>query len=206
MRDLARHFRCSEDGATSVEVALTSTVFVFVMVGVGEFALAYWQWNSGAKAAQLGARLAAVSDPVAADLKHLTGLSSYVSAGDPMPDFERVCDGRTKTCSDGEYDPDAMAAIVYGRGNASCPDSPQPLPPMCRILPRIGPENVVITYVNSGLGFAGRPGGPVPIITLEIHDVHFDFMLLDRLLGAEEILMPTFRTTVTGEDLSSSGS
>jgi hypothetical protein len=193
----------SAEGATSVEFALSGGLFIIVMLGVGEFAMAYWQWNAAAKATHVGARLAAVSDPVAADLRQMTGLSADVAPGDPMPFFERICDGRTKTCTDGEYDPVAMSTIVYGRGNASCPADPQPLPPMCSILPRVGPENVVVTYTNSGLGFAGRPGGPVPTITLELQNIEYDFVLLDRIFGAAGTIMPSFRTTVTGEDLSS---
>src|SRR5262249_10722955 len=45
-------------------------VFVLVLGGI-EFLLLFYQWNAAAKAVQVGARLAAVSDPVAAGLNGL---------------------------------------------------------------------------------------------------------------------------------------
>jgi hypothetical protein len=49
------------------------------------------------KAVQLGVRLAAVSDPVSADLKTMTGVSGSVEEGDPMPYFQRFCSGASPT-------------------------------------------------------------------------------------------------------------
>lgn len=201
----AHHLGQSERGTTSVEFGLTASVVIVLVLGIAEFALAYWQWNAAAKAAQLGARLAAVSDPVDSTFKNITGLDS-AQPGDPMPAFDEiVCHGGLGECN-GEserFDREAMEAIVYGpNASAECPNNPGRYPPMCRVFSRIKPENVVISYSHSGLGFAGRPGGPVPTITLRLEDVTYDFILLHRLFGSGTI-MPDFATTVTGESLSS---
>lgn len=197
-----RPFSASDSGAVSVEFGLTLTVFMLVLLAAAEFALGYWQWNAASKAVQLGARLAAVTDPVAAELRTLTGLSSGVNPGDPMPFFEIECRGAMQSCTTGAYDAAAMATIVFGRGNDACPEEPRPYPPMCQLFRRVTPENVVISYVHTGLGFAGRPGGPVPTITLRLEDVVYDSVVLRRLLG-DAVMMPAFTTTVTGENLSS---
>lgn len=204
MRMRTSRFGPAETGTTSVEFGLTISIFMLVLLAVAEFALAYWQWNAAAKAAQLGARFAAVSDPVDRSLKAMSGLGS-AQPGDPMPFFEVTCRGDSGTCNgnSSRYDASAMAAIVFGSGNTACPAGPQPYPPMCQVLGRVAPENIVISYTQTGLGFAGRPDGPVPTITLRLEDLRYDFIVLDRLIGSGTI-MPNFITTVTGESLSSS--
>ncbi len=53
------------------------------------------------------------------------------------------------------------------------------------------------------IGFAllavGRPGGPVPTIAVELTDMSYQFVLLAMLLGT--VALPSFSTTVMGEDL-----
>src|SRR5918998_3838754 len=80
-----------QSGAVAVEFALIGGAFITILLAMMEFGTAYWQWNQATKALQLGGRLAAVSDPVSSDLKSLTGVSSTVEEGDPMPYFQRVC-------------------------------------------------------------------------------------------------------------------
>lgn len=181
---------------------LAGLVFAASLAAV-EFSYALFQWNSATKAVQLGARLAAVSDPVSSDLKSLTGLESGADPGDPMPHFERVCDGKTESCSNGgTYDAAAMNTLVYGRGGTDCQgEQANPFPGMCDILRQVRPRNVKVTYVHTGLGFAGRPGGPVPTVIVELQDLTFDFVILDRMMGFSAIDLPPFRTTMTGEDL-----
>lgn len=196
-----------EGGAAAVEFGLIGSSFVLLIVAVMDFGSALWQWNQASKAVQLGVRLAAVSSPVSSDLKTLDGTSSGAEPGDPMPYFRRVCSGSglPPSCSDGGvYDAAAMRTIVYGRGNSSCPTTPQNFPPMCTLFPRIRPENIVIEYVQSGLGFAGRPGGPVPTINLRLTGLDYDFMILNKLLGLKPIPMNGLSATATAEDLAGS--
>jgi hypothetical protein len=132
----------------------------------------------------------------------MTGVSGTVEEGDPMPYFKRVCSGATQSCSGGTYDPAAMRTIVFGRGNAACPTAPQAYPAMCQIFPRIQPGNLVVEYTQTGLGFAGRPGGPVPTITVRLTGLSFNFTVLNGLLGFPAIPMARLTATVSGEDLS----
>jgi hypothetical protein len=74
---------------------------------------------------------------------------------------------------------------------------------MCDIFPRIRPANVVIVYTQTGLGYAGRPGGPVPTITLSLQNLPFQFFFLSGLRGFKDIPIPASTTSITAEDLSS---
>lgn len=203
--NLKRLERIARDSSGAAMVEFTVIVFLLLALtgGMVDFSYALYQWNSAAKAVQLGARLASVSNPVSSDLKTLTGLGGGALPGDPFPAFERVCSGATQTCSNaGTYDADAMNTLVYGRGDASCGMiGEDQFPGMCDVFGRIRPENVVVSYRNTGLGFAGRPGGPVPTITIELTGLTFNFVFL-KLLGFGQMTMPPMRTTATGEDMS----
>ena len=76
---LAANFCRDQRGAVIVEVTIVMTfMFVLVLGGI-EFLLLFYQWNAAAKAVQIGARLAAVSDPVAGGLNGLS--AAVVSTG-----------------------------------------------------------------------------------------------------------------------------
>ena len=95
-----------------------------------------------------------------------------------------------------------MNTLVYGRGQTTCGTiGADRYPAMCDVFPRIRPENVIVTYRHTGLGFAGRPGGPVPTITVELTGLTYNYSFLAGLLGLGPVTMPPMRTTATGEDL-----
>ncbi len=193
--------RHDTSGAVAVEFGLVGGVFITLLLGLMEFGTAYWQWNQASKALQVGVRLAAVSNPVSSDLTTYTGISSTVEEGDLMPYFKRTCSGASQTCTDGTYSVAAMRTIVYGRGNTSCPTAVQRYPAMCQLFPRIQPQNVIVEYEQTGLGFAGRPGGPLPSITIRLTGLTFNFVVLNSLLGLSAIPMSGLAATATAEDM-----
>lgn len=195
---LARDIR----GATTVEFGLVGATLVLALMGIVEFGNAYWQWNRATKAVQLGARLAAVSNPVSSDLKTWDGTSASIAPGDDMPYFKRVCSGSSASCTGGSYDAVAMRTLVYGRGNAACPTVTQVYPGMCSLYRSIAPQNVVVEYEHTGLGYAGRPGGVVPTITVRLTGLPYNFLILNGLLNFAPITMNGLSATITGEDLS----
>ena len=85
----------------------------------------------------------------------------------------------------------AMECLVFGRSEATPPCDTECDPAgidadeagMCDRFGRIAPENVIVTYSHTGLGFAGRPGGPVPTVTLQLTGLQFEFLALGRLAG-----------------------
>src|SRR5439155_14092757 len=88
-----------EGGAVILEFTVTMLVFMTVLFGTIEFGYAFYQWNVATKAVQLGARLAAVSNPVASNLLTLTGLEDGTLPGAAMPNFNCVCSGATAACT-----------------------------------------------------------------------------------------------------------
>jgi Flp pilus assembly protein TadG len=212
-----------EIGSVLVEVTVLIPILLIFLFGAVDFLFAYQQWNLATKAVEVGARIAAVSDPVANGLSNIsTGvLSPSVAAGDPMPSFQVTCDGATASCTCtvgtcpgmGTFSWAAMNEIVCGRDDTSstqcdylvkCRDATSYyFAGMCDIFPRIIAANVRIVYTQTGLGFAGRAGGPVPTITVSLQNLPFQFYFLGGLLGFKPINISGVATTITGEVLTS---
>jgi hypothetical protein len=205
-----------------LEFTVAGLFFLIFVFGAVEFSNIYYQWNLATKATQLGARLAAVSDPVASNLNGITGLSNSVLPGDPMPAFDFECTATSVsagTCSNGgTFSPAAMNTIVFGRGdtNRRCTSDvaadPQFVPRnmgMCDVFNRIGVTNVRVRYTNTAggtsQGYAGRPGGPVATITVELTGMTYTYIMLNGLFGLSSVNLPSFKTTITSEDLRKSG-
>jgi hypothetical protein len=63
---LFRHFIRDRHGGVLVEVTVVMMIMLVFILGPTEFLFAHYQWSAATKAVQIGARVAAVSDPVAA--------------------------------------------------------------------------------------------------------------------------------------------
>jgi Flp pilus assembly protein TadG len=210
MTSLIRFWR-DEVGGPLVEVAVLFPVVFLFLFGSVDFLYAFYQWTSATKAVEVGARLAAVSDPVASGLATIPTNAlngTTVQIGDPMPDFEVTCASAACSCTRGTctgfgaYSATAMNTIVFGRGSAACNDAVSNYKAgMCDIFWRITAANVRVVYSQTGLGFAGRAAGPVPTITVSLQGLTFQFFFLGGLLGFANLTMPTFATTITGEGL-----
>ena len=210
----ARKLVVDERGAVLVEVTVVMTIMLVFLLGAIEFLFVFYQRNVAAKAVQVGSRIAAVSDPVARGLNQMTlaVLGPAVPPGAAMPEFVVTCDGGLASCictgsgCPGEisYNAAAMSTIVFGRGSLACGDATSIYDAgMCDVFSGITPANVVVTYVQSGLGFAGRPGGPVPTIAISLQGIRWKFFFLGGLLGFNDLRMPALTTSITAEDLSS---
>ena len=214
MTSLIRFWR-DEVGSPLVEAALlVPFLFLFLFASV-DFLIAFYQWTSATKAVEVGARLAAVSDPVASGLSTIPTNAlngTTVRLGDSMPDFEVTCNDASTglgactctrgTCTGmGTYSATAMNTLVFGRGSAACNDATSFYKVgMCDIFPRITAANVKVAYSQTGLGYAGRAAGPVPTITVSLQNLTYQFFFLN---GFAARTMPPFATTITGEGLSS---
>lgn len=209
-------FRDDESGASYLEFTVGMMTFFVVLFGIIEFSYIFYQWNAATKAVQFGARLAAVSNPVDSSLSTLTGLEGGALPGAAMTTFDRTCSGATASCTGGTYNADYMGAIVYGRlddgfgtARTTCSAAAVSNPlqnGMCNYFSSIAPQNVVIRYQYTGLGYAGRPGGPVPTITVSVTGISYSFIFLNGLMGFGNAPVPALATTVTGEDLNAAGS
>src|SRR5579863_3704827 len=126
-----RRLRRDEAGGAFVETAVLIPILFVFLLGSVDFLNAFYQWTAATKAMEVGARLAAVSDPVASGLNTIPTqvLSSSVLLGDAMPDFQVTCVSGACTCTRGTctgmggYSATAMNTIVFGRGSTKCGDA-----------------------------------------------------------------------------------
>lgn len=201
MRALGKYLR-DHAGAASVEMALLIPVLIALTGGMIEGAYVYYQYNGAQQAARTGARLAATSNPVALDLASMTGISRTVQAGDPLPHYERHCTAATRRCDQGSYDAGAMAAIIFGPDrDMECAAATRDRRGMCDVFRELRAENVAISYVGSGLGRAGFPADPAPLITVTVKDVELDTIFLGLIAPQKFKTLPDVRVSLMGEDL-----
>jgi Flp pilus assembly protein TadG len=208
-----------QEGAAAVESAVLIFSTLLLIGGGVDFMLAFNQWNSALKAAERGARMAAVSAPIDERLHNIcTQGCAGKLLGTSLSDvrWTSVCtssgcssaDAVVTSAAGSNFNSAALNTIVNGRpAGAGVPAYTVGMADMCCCLPgtppacQIKPENVRVTYRGTGLGFVGRPGGAVPTITVTVSGMPFNFFWLDKLLGYQTILMPPISVTVTGEDL-----
>ena len=195
-----------EDGVAMTEALLVFPIFMLVFGAMVEFGAMMYQFNQAAKAMQVGARRAAVSDPLVTDL---SAFSDYSSEADPPNQGEEVpATPVTVSCGYGTTPCDAteLSRLMTG-GDGQCGKYASGFLGVCDVAAFIKSENIKISYHRSGLGYVGRPQGPVVTITLEVRNLTFDFFLLDDLLpGLGSISIPIYPVSVSSEDLSSTSS
>ena len=197
---LRRFFR-DRRGVTAVEMAvLAPMIFVAVLSSI-DLGLFVWRWNEAVQAARLGARLAAVSDPVASELSNKTGLETGVAAGQPAAAYEHVCQASAATCSGASYSATAMGHIISGPGSSACGDATElHVRGMCDVFPLLEARDVTVIYRQSGIDAAGTAGALRPLITVRIQGAGPRLVLFDRILP---LALPTTEATTLAEDLRS---
>jgi Flp pilus assembly protein TadG len=196
-----RHICRETRAASAVEFALVLPLLLLLLFGIIDGGRLMWEFNRAEKATQMGARFAAVTNPVLG-----SGFSDYsfaitdlVPAGSAVPTSEfdnATCTQGSCTCVGGTvcgsvaYDGTAFQAIVDR---------------MATMYPQITAANVRVEYKNVGLGFAGDPNGPdvAPLVTVRLTGL--TFRPITTLLFAS-FAMPDFRASLTGEDLSGTAS
>lgn len=188
-RRIGRRFWRETDGAALTEALIVMSVLLLMVAAFIELTFAVNQWNLAVKAAQVGARVASVSHPVDMGVANFTGLEGGANPGDPSPTYSSTCTNSGVCSGSGitsNYDGNAMERIV-GR--------------MAQAFPGVGQGTVTVSYTFGGLGYAGRPEGPVPVISLTLSNVPFDFVLLGAFTGTNTITMPAITVSAVGEDL-----
>lgn len=153
------------EGAGTIETTLAIPIVLLLTLGTVDAGLLLWEMTQAGKATDVGARTAAVSDPVALGINQPvydplllgdscfdsgTGAARLKSDGTAVcPSVATVCTatagGTSGSCTGGRvFDNTAFVAI---------------LAQMQRAFPRLQRQHVQIRYATTGLGFVGRPGG-----------------------------------------------
>ena len=183
-------------GALIVEAALTLPVFLFLVLGTMDLCVFLWEWNSANKAVQLGARLAAVSDPVSSSANLATvDWTGFSNLGAPCSVSTNGCPTFSPVTCTGNTGTGACAATPF---NAI-------FTRMQTIFPGLQARYLTFTYTLNGLGFVGRPGAMPTNITVSISEPH-TFIVLGPLVtffGATALTSPPVRAsaTLSSEDL-----
>jgi Flp pilus assembly protein TadG len=190
-------------GGIAVEFVALMPAFVFLTFFIFEIGVAIMWVGTVEKAAQLGARMAVVSNiavtGIAPGDKNQIGMTAI-----PGQNCPAGCVGfATRTC--------------IGGTSADCdqPDFNAIFTRMDNLASILQPSNVSITYEYVGLGFAGGP--IVPRVTVTIQNVPYGLFMTTVLNGFIRLAtgnptatlgltnLPTITATYTGEDLSSLG-
>jgi Flp pilus assembly protein TadG len=186
---MKRRFIHDESGSGAAEFAIVLPLLLLFLLGIIDVGRLMWTYNRAEKAAQMGARFAAVTDMIPATLKTRDfALQNGVPGGNPVPTSlfsTTTCD--TSGCSNSwGYDAAAFSNVVTR---------------MRFMMPEISASNVQIQYDNVGLGYAGDPNGPdvSPLITVTVSNIPFR-PLTFRLLGGVFNLAPV-TASLTGEDM-----
>ena len=189
MRAFVR-FRKNESGATLVEATLVFAMMMILTFGLIEFGIVLFQYNSAETATSVGARFVATRGPIVTGIPDCgPGVNvSAMNAGARCPStaWELTCNAGAPS---GNCQAAALTALVTE---------------MRRFAPNIQAQNVQVVYRGAGLGFVGR-GSPVPMVTVRLTGMQYDFIALDDLLGFGTLTMPGFDATVVGEDLNGAG-
>ena len=83
MKKIARLIS-DQGGGVLVEATVMLLLTFFVLFGSVDFLNAFYQWNMANKAVQHGARIAAVSNPVALDLPTFDWTTTTLSLGESV--------------------------------------------------------------------------------------------------------------------------
>lgn len=189
LRALLR-FRKNESGATLVEATLVFAMMMILTFGLIEFGLVLYQYNAAEKATAVGARFIATRGPVVTGLPdcgpgvNVNGMNA--GARCPSTSWETVCNASAPS---GGCQATVLNALVTE---------------MQRFDPNIEAQNVQVVLRGAGLGFVGR-GSPVPMVTVRLTGMQYNFITLDDLLSFGTLTMPGFDATVVGEDLNGAG-
>lgn len=186
--------------ASAAEFGLVLPLLMLLLLGLIDAGRWMWEVNQAEKATQYGARMAVVTDVLAPGM----ATASYVGVG-----------GLTQ----GDVIPaSALGQVTCTSGGCACTTNPCPtlgttnsagftaiVDRMKTMKPDIAPGNVSVTYRGAGLGYAGDPNGMEvsPLVTVELSGVQFRPASGLLLLT---LTLPAFRTTLTAEDMSGTGS
>jgi len=190
VRILAR-FKRDRSGATMVEFTLVFAVLLVLTFGLIEFGLALYQYNAAETATAVGARYIATRGPVVTGLADC-GVATSVNAG---TNCSAVSGSSTwvVTCNASAPSGACQATVLNALVTR-----------MQQFAPEVQAQNVQVVLRGAGLGFVGR-GSPVPMVTVRLTGMTYNFIAIDDLLGFGPVTMPGFDATLVGEDFKNGG-
>ena len=178
-------------GASAAEFALVLPLLIVVLLGIIDVGRYMWAINRAEKAAQMGVRLAVVTDYVSSAIgaSYVGSCSPALQPGDSIPPgcFTTI------TCSR------AGSTVSCTSGTANAAAFNRVLARMDAIYPEISPGDLQVIYSDSGVGYAGNPSGPdvAPLVTVRLSGMRFEPIALFSLAS---VALPEVRSSLTFED------
>jgi Flp pilus assembly protein TadG len=177
--------------ASAAEFAMVLPLFIILLFGIIDAGRYMWTINRAEKAAQMGVRMAVVTDYVTSSIgnDYIGQCTTPLGQGDPIP---ADCFS-TITCSK----PSNSVACSAGTADADAFDTV--LARMRLFMPEIEGGNVQLIYSPSGLGYAGDPNGPdlAPLVTVRLSGLTFNPIIT---LAFATVGIPEVRSSLTFED------
>lgn len=177
--------------ASAAEFALILPLLLLILFGIIDAGRYMWTINRAEKAAQMGARMAVVTNYVAPEIgdDYVGRCATPLGAGDSIPRdcFTTITCSKTTataTCNGGAANTAAFTAVANR---------------MRFMMPELQDQHIQIIYSPSGLGFAGDPSGPdvAPLVTVRLSGISFRPIILLALFN---VGIPEVRTSLTFED------
>ncbi len=168
-----------EHAAALTEFAYVMPLMLILVLGSMEFSVAVWQRSAVQKAAQLGVRMAVVSDPVASNL--MSGLFTGTSVNGGVcadqgtgttpancqitaTDCTFSTTNNQGTCTNGRTFSGTAFDLIFNAAR--------------RAYPSLTKNNLRVSYASNGLGFFGDPEGVPVTVTVTIRCLSYDFYVL----------------------------
>ncbi|TNE31975.1 MAG: pilus assembly protein [Alphaproteobacteria bacterium] len=189
-----------DESGLAAEFALVLPLLLLFMLGTIDVGIYAWRLNQAEKSTQIGARWAAVTDPLATEIATTSYVNQTVGSvlieqGDRIPASALgliTCTSTSCTCTSGTCPGTTFDSAAFARLAAR----------MKQIYPPIEDSNITVEYRGSGLGYAGDPNGPdiAPLITVRLTGMTYDSVVLSPF-GAS-VGLPDFAYSMTAEDSS----
>jgi TadE-like protein len=190
-----------EDGATLVEFSIVISLFLLILFGLIDFGRLAYHIVTGERAMHAAARIGIVRPPACPGVPAFLELASSAPAS---TDYGTSCNAGGPICQD----PGPITCL----GDLSNPTVAEIWDTVATVLPPgSDASNLRFSYTyDARLGFLGGPY--VPVVTVEMEDVTFDFVTplagLAALASAtgtsaigSTVTMPSMSVSLPGEDL-----
>ncbi|WP_097091925.1 TadE/TadG family type IV pilus assembly protein [Novosphingobium sp. Chol11] len=171
-------FLRDRQASSSAEFAMVLPLLLIFLLGIIDVGRLLWTVNRIEKATQMGARFAIVTDPVPSGLRSLTAVGLTDSTGHVLTNGDLL---NNYVMAKATYSGTAGTTAPTCTGNCTALGSATTTSfdaiynRVKAFLPELARTSLDVSYSNSGLGYAGDPGGQdfYPIITVSVRDVTF---------------------------------
>lgn len=196
-----REFQRRQDGGATLEFVIIFPVLIFLILFIFLLAVDFFWMLTSQKAVERGAREAITRLPVADTLVAQGRIMNYQTISGALPGTPcqpgNICQAvTTYTCRGGSFinaDPSANCDTdrfneIYNVVLNLAPNT-------------ILPEDLTITYQDSGLGRASE--SYIPLVTVELQQARIlsSFKLIDQFFAVGSPTQPTVAAALVGESL-----